>query len=79
MELQVSDESRWATQKCPSGLSCLTADRKDFCAVEQCSNGQARFIKCLEEGNGCTYLHPFGNGNYCMCSVRQEIFNKYQI
>ena len=78
-EFQVSDGSRWATQKCPSGYSCLTGDRKHLCAVEPCGNGKSRSVTCLEEGNCCSYLHPFGAGNYCMCPVRQEIFNKYQI
>jgi hypothetical protein len=79
VEFQVSDESRWATQKCPSGYSCLTADRKDLCTVERGINGQACFVICLEGQNCCTYRHPFGLGDYCMCRVRQEIFSKYEI
>ena len=79
MEFQISAESRWATQMCPSGFSCLTGDRKDLCAVEQCGNGHAHFIKCLEDGTSCSYRNPLEHGNYCMCSVRQEIFKNYRI
>ncbi len=77
MELQVSHESRWATTKCPSGFSCLAAEPTDLCSVETFVDGTVQFIKCLHNGC-CTYQHPFGKGDVCMCPVRKEIFSTYK-
>lgn len=78
MELQVSLEARRATKMCPSGFSCLAGDRKNLCVVESCVNGEVIFVRCLHDGN-CSYRHPFGNGNFCVCPVRKEIFDRYKI
>ena len=76
MELHVSHESRKATTKCPSGLSCLTAEPTDLCAVETYVDGKVQFIKCLHNGS-CSYQHPFGRVEACMCPVRKELFTTY--
>ena len=78
MKYIVSHESRCATTKCPSGFSCLTGEKTDLCAVETSVDGEVRIIKCLND-SGCSYRHPFGRGDLCMCPVRQEINKTYKI
>jgi len=78
MGFHVSHESQWATTKCPSGCSCLAAEPKDLCAVENHLDGNGQFITCLHDGS-CAYQHPFMKGDLCGCPVRKEIFVTYQI
>jgi hypothetical protein len=78
MGFHVSHESQWATTKCPSGFSCLTGEPRDLCAVENHTEGNVQFIKCLYRGS-CSYQHPFKDGDLCGCPVRKEIFTAYQI
>jgi len=78
MGFQVSHESQWAATKCPSGFSCLTGEPKDLCAVENHTEGNVHFIKCLHDGC-CSYQHPIMKGDLCGCPVRKEIFISYQI
>jgi len=78
MKYEVSEEARRATSKCLSSFSCLTGEKLDLCAVEKCVNGQVHLLTCRHNGN-CSYRHPFGQGDLCMCPVRKELFNKYQI
>ncbi len=77
MGFHVSDEAQDAAIKCTKGLSCLKGEEKDICPVEKCIDGKVHFVKCLNDGY-CTYQHSFGDGYFCSCPVRQEIFNKYQ-
>ena len=78
MAFHVSHASQWATNKCPSGFACLTAELKDFCAVECYGDGNVHSIKCLHD-SCCSYQHPSVKGDLCMCPVRKEIFITYHV
>lgn len=78
MKHQVSDGVRKATTKCTKGFACLAADGAPLCTVEYCVNGEVHFLKCLCD-KVCPYQNSFGNGLYCTCPTRKELFNKYKI
>jgi len=78
MDIHVSDEAQSAAINCKKGFSCSKRERKDLCVVEECINGKVHFIKCLNDGY-CSYQQSFGDGFFCSCPVRKELFNRYQI
>ena len=78
MNYQVSDESLKATTQCETKFSCLTGDRKNMCAVEDCVNKEVYFIKYPNNGR-CAYKCTFGENHFCTCPIRKELFNKFSV
>ena len=72
----VNDEILETATDCEKDFSCIKGENDNLCTVEDCINGKIHFIKCLNE-EYCSYQHSFGDGFFCACPVRKEIFNNY--
>ena len=77
MRREISDESRQAALKCTKGMSCLDEGTADLCPVEGCVDRKIYFVTS-QQNLGCVFQKPFGNGQYCTCPVRKEIFDRYR-
>ena len=78
MDIHVSNEARRAAKHCRKGFSCLDKDRKDLCEVEESLLGVVLRIKCLNT-EFCSFQYSLGDGFFCGCPVRKEIFNKHHL
>ncbi|MFC1743893.1 hypothetical protein ACFL35_07855 [Candidatus Riflebacteria bacterium] len=76
--LEVSEEIKHATKKCNRGMSCLKNHGKNLCKVKYCVLDEMFYIECQETKN-CPYQHAYGNGLFCRCPVRKEIYKLYKI
>ncbi len=74
--IQISDEVQMAATNCKKGF--IRLNKGDLCKVEGGIDNKVYFIKCLNNIY-CSYKNTFGEGFFCACPVRNEIFNKYQI
>lgn len=66
------------TTKCKKCFSCLNSEAKDICRVELNVDDKIHFVKCIST-NICDYRMSFGYSHVCLCPVRKEIFNRYNI
>ena len=75
--ITINEDVLKKTTKCKKNMSCLSKSR-DLCEVELCVESKIHFIKC---GNiePCNYRVPFGYSYVCLCPVRKELYNKYNI
>ena len=78
MDISVSDETLSQTTQCKTNMSCLKGSTDHLCSVERCIDGKVHFVTCLKI-EACSYRISFGNGQFCDCPVRKEIYNKYTI
>lgn len=77
MEIKISDDVIKSATKCTKNFSCLSGDIERLCKVEYCVSKTVHFIKCLEPD--CSYKVVFGDGNFCTCPIRKEIYNHYKV
>ena len=83
MALQVSDECRKKTTKCPSNFLCLSDKENPMCSKEKplCTVDipleSMLFVKYKQ--NDCAYMEEYGAGYLCTCPVRFEIYNRYKM
>ena len=77
MDIVVNNETLRKTIKCQEDFSCLKGEA-DFCRVEYCIDGKVHFVKGLSY-DYCYYQLSFGEGYFCTCPTRKEIYNKYSI
>ena len=78
MGFLVSDETKQKTTNCKKDFACLNGNGSNLCAVEHCVDGKVHFIRCIDQSS-CSYRSSFGNGFYCDCPIRKELYNKYGI
>ena len=76
--IHVSNEAQRAAKHCEKEFSCLEKKIKDLCAVEESIFGIVFHLKCLNS-ESCSYQYSLGNGCFCACPVRKEIFINYRI
>ena len=88
MALQVSEESRKKTTKCPSNFLCLTENENPMCSKERpmCSVEVPleSMIFVRDKNNNytnydCVYKVAYGSGYLCTCPVRFEIYSRYNM
>ena len=87
MALQVSEESRKKTTKCPSNFLCITENENPMCSKERpmCSVEvpleSMIFVRDNNNytNNDCVYKVAYGSGYLCMCPVRFEIYSRYNM
>ena len=77
-ETRITEETLKMADKCRKNHSCLSGQRDDLCEVELNVENKIHFVKCL--GNEpCPYRISFGYSFVCLCPVRKELFNRYNI
>ena len=77
MKIEISENVINATTKCEKGFSCLSDNLEPACKVEYCVSNSVYFVKCLNTAN-CSYKVSFGDGHFCTCPIRKEIYDKYK-
>jgi len=77
-DIQINEEYLKNTTKCKKDFSCLSGKRKDLCKVELNVEDKIHFVKCMSR-EPCSYRISFGYSFVCLCPVRKELFNRYNI
>lgn len=73
----VSEKTLKETNGCKGSYDCLKNPKETTCKVLSAIKNELIFV----DGKGlpCNYFFNFGNGGYCKCPVRQELYNRYHI
>ncbi|MCX9081971.1 MAG: hypothetical protein OIN83_07220 [Candidatus Methanoperedens sp.] len=74
--LKINEEILKNTLKCKKGFSCLSG--MSLCQVELNVGDKIHFVKC-KSNEPCNYRVSFGYSFVCICPVRKELFNRYNI
>ena len=77
MKIEINEDIIKAATKCEKGFSCLSDNLEESCKVEYCVSNTVYFVKCLSAAH-CSYKEPFGEGYFCTCPIRKEIYDKYK-
>lgn len=77
MDTKISKDVINNTTRCKKNFSCLSGENP-ICRVELCVDDKIHFIKCANN-EPCSYKIPFGYSFVCICPVRKELHNKYNI
>ncbi len=77
-DILISEATLKKTTKCKKGFSCLKGDRENMCRVELNIGDKIHFVKCMGDVP-CDYRVAFGYSFVCLCPVRKELFNRYNI
>ena len=76
MGYQISEHAQKRTPKCSCNFECLNNDKWDTCCIEKEISG-GLIIKYICKEKFCNYCLSYGSRNICMCSIRVEIFRRY--
>ncbi len=77
-EIKISEETVKMAGKCKKNYSCLSEKGADICKVELNVEDKIHFVKCMSI-EPCSYRISFGYSYVCICPVRKELFNRYNI
>lgn len=75
---EINEDILEKTTECKKNLSCLSGEKIELCKVELCVEDKIHFIKC-KNNEPCNYRVPFGYSHVCICPVRKELHNKYNV
>ncbi len=76
--LQMKSVVSKAITRCDKDFSCLSENVECTCWVTYAS--RYRFVEVKPRSNDpCSYLFHYGNGTYCLCPTRNELYNRYKI
>lgn len=78
MDIHVSIETQHKAKLCTKRFSCLDKARRDLCAVEKDILAIVLRLKCQSKAF-CYFQYSLGDGCFCGCPVRKEIFHEYHI
>ncbi len=76
-DIEIGPEILERTTKCKKDFSCLS-DKKTICQVELNVDDKIHFVKCMS-AEPCDYRISFGYSFVCLCPVRKELFNRYDV
>ena len=79
MAFQVSNTSRKQSTKCPDNFTCSNDDNWDTCAIKADIQGVLLAIKTKSKKINCPYYSSYGNGYFCYCPARCEIYKRHKI
>jgi pyrroline-5-carboxylate reductase len=74
--VRINEEVLKNTSKCKKDFSCLAG--MSLCQVELNVGDKIHFVKCMSN-EPCNYRISFGYSFVCLCPVRKELFNRYNI
>jgi len=78
MGIYIADQILKSANRCEKGKRCIDRDTSKLCKIDYCASGKVLFVKCLDN-NFCAYQDTFGDGIFCDCPVRKEIYNQYKM
>ena len=78
MDIEVDEHLLGATSKCSKDFACLKGDKGCLCEVDHVNANRTVQIK-TKPSNVCKYILKMGSSVYCLCPVRNEIYNRYKI
>jgi len=78
MNIIVEEHIRNATTKCNKGYSCLEGNTECLCPVRTINNNHTVQID-PSSANSCKYCFHMNPKTYCLCPVRNELYNRYGI
>lgn len=77
-EIRITKDILEKTDKCRKDHSCLSGQLENLCKVELNVGDKIHFVRCLSH-EFCSYRISFGYSDVCLCPVRKELFNRYNI
>ena len=77
-EIRISEDILKMADKCRKNHSCLSGQLDDLCKVELNVDDKIHFVKCMTQ-EFCPYRISFGYSYVCLCPVRKELFDRYNI
>ena len=78
METKVEDYILQATNKCKNNFSCLDGMEECMCKIIHSNNNHTVQIDG-KPVSACNYILSMGAKMYCLCPVRNELYNRYKI
>ncbi|TNF52770.1 hypothetical protein EP227_06875 [bacterium] len=78
METKIEDYILKATNKCKNNFSCLDGKKNCMCKIIHSNNYHTVQIDG-KPVNACNYILSMGSKMYCLCPVRNELYNRYKI
>jgi hypothetical protein len=78
MGIEIDEHIREATYKCNKDFACLQDKKTCLCEVDHVNGNRTVQIQ-TKPVNSCQYILKMGSSVYCLCPVRNEIYNRYKI
>ena len=78
MDIEVSEFAILATTKCKKDFSCLGGKQECMCEVAGANGHKTVAIKA-KSVLSCKYLLHLNASSYCLCPVRNAIYNNYKV
>ena len=75
---QIEEHIRQAATKCRKCFSCLEGNKECLCPVRTI-NGNHTVQIDPASANSCKYCFHMEPKTYCLCPVRNELYNRYGI
>lgn len=78
MKFDIEEHILKAAAKCRKEYSCLDGNTECLCPV-RAINGNHTVQIDAACANSCKYCFPMKPKTYCLCPVRNELYNRYGI
>jgi len=78
MKFTIEEHIKKAATKCRKDFSCLTGNKECLCPV-RAINGNHTVQIDGSSANSCKYCFHMEPKIYCLCPVRNELYNRYGI
>ena len=78
MAIEIDEYILRATTKCKNNLSCLNGKEGCLCKINHNNGSHTIQIKGMPLTSCNYYLHIY-SACYCLCPVRNELWNRYGI
>ena len=78
METRIEDYILQATNKCKKNFSCLNGQKDCICQIVH-YNGHHTVQIEGKPVSACNYILSIGPKMYCLCPVRNELYNRHKI
>jgi hypothetical protein len=74
----IAEHIKQAATKCRKGFSCLIGDKNCLCPVRTINHNHTVQINA-SGAKFCRYCFHMEAKTYCLCPVRNELYNRYGI
>lgn len=74
-KIKISEETIKKAYLCRNEFECLSKPER-VCPVKFPASDDLLFVS-RDKNKICDYYVPFGNGGFCTCPVRKEIYSEY--
>jgi hypothetical protein len=77
-DINIDEEIIQRATNCEHDFSCLSGDETYICETKGSMGYDMLEIKPAN-GSTCRYSLSFGKTYFCLCPIRKEIYNRYNI